>query len=72
MKLVLGRLRPRFIVSNQRDRIPEFKVNLGLGFPSEVLFLADSGALEFERMKGGWSLVKRPRFEWAKRAAVPA
>lgn len=66
-KGVLKQLKPRYVISNQRDRIPEFKAVFQMSLSSEILFIADLGAVEFERANGKWNLVKHPSLGSAKR-----
>ncbi len=54
-KAFLKKLAPSFIILNQRDRAEEFQTELKSLVNSNLLFLQDSGAVEFYRSHGFWS-----------------
>jgi len=52
---LLAKVRPQFIVSNQRDRIDELRAQLESLVDSRLLFLHDLGAIQFFRRNGAWA-----------------
>ncbi len=54
-KVFLKKLAPRFIILNQRDQTTEFRTKLKFLAGSNLLFLQDSGAIEFYRSRGFWN-----------------